>query len=328
MNQQCRRAVLACAAMVLAAVAGRAAAADEITVLSTVTRVVNLPMIVGLRLLEKHDGVKVNAKDLRSPESVALAVIDGQGQFGTGFAPFYPAVEKGAGIKGIMELSRPEFVIMAKKEIATVQGLNGVRLASHSPKSTVQSLVHYYLSSKPGINPSIVFIPEGSPARASALMRGAVDAAAFDLTSAQVVEASAPGKFHTLVDFTDQPISSSTLMVNSAFAAKNPQLVQKVVRRLLESYRRGAADPKFWVRERGDALKEIDDAKLEAQLRAIVKIVDPDGGLQRMRGQGAMDNISFQVAAENLSGPASKWKAEQFFDTRPLEAALKELGRK
>jgi ABC-type nitrate/sulfonate/bicarbonate transport system substrate-binding protein len=315
-------------ALIGAALAGPVAAADEITVLSTVTRVVNLPMIVGLRLLEKQDGVKVNMKDLRSPESVTLAVIDGQGQFGTGFAPFYPAIEKGAGIKGIMELSRPEFVIMAKKEIANVQGLNGVRLASHSPKSTVQSLVHFYLSTRPGIQPNVVFIPEGSPARASALLRGAVDAAAFDLSSAQVVDASAPGKFHTLVDFTGEPISSSTLMVNSAYAAKNPELVRKVVLRLVESYRRGAADPKFWVRERGDALKEIDDAKLETQLRAIVKIVDRDGGLERMRGKGAAQNIAFQVAAENLSGPASKWKPEQFFDTRPLEAALKELGRK
>ena len=50
--------------------------------------------------------------------------------------------------------------------------------------------------------------------------------------------------------------------------------------------------------------------------------------LERMRCKGAAQNIEFQVAAENLSGPASKWKPEQFFDTRPLEAALKELGRK
>src|SRR5436190_83549 len=128
------------AAMIGAVLAGPAVA-DEITVLATVTRVVNLPMIVGLRLLEKQDGVNV---------------------------------------------------IMAKKEIANVQGLNGVRLASHSPKSTVQSLLHFYLSTKPGIQPNVVFIPEGSPARASALLRGAVDAAAFDLSSAQVVDASAP----------------------------------------------------------------------------------------------------------------------------------------
>src|SRR2546425_12878701 len=99
-------------------------------------------------------GIKVTAKDLRSPEAVMLAVIEGQGQGATGFAPFYPAVEKGALVKGVMELSRPEVVVMAKKEIGSVKGLNGVRLASHSPKAAVQALLEVYLKSQPGIQPN------------------------------------------------------------------------------------------------------------------------------------------------------------------------------
>ena len=305
-----------------------ATAAEELTMLATVTRVVNLPMIVGLRRLEKEDGVKVTIKDLRSPESVMLAVIEGQGQVATGFAPFYPAIEKGAPVRGVLELSRPEFVVMAKKEIASVKELHGVRLASHSPKATVQSLLEFYLKTQPGVQPHVVFIPEGSPARAEALLRGAVDAAAFDLTAAQVVAERAPGKFHVLVDFTDQPVSSSSLVVNAAFAKEKPELVRKLVRRMLESYRQGARDPKFWVRERGETLKEVDDAKLEGQLRALVKIFDLNGGLDRMRGPGAVENLGFQVATHNLTGPVGKWRPEQFFDTAPLDAVLKDLGRR
>ena len=304
------------------------AAAEEVTLLATVTRVVNVPMLVGLRLLEREDGIKVTVKDLRSPEAVMLAVIEGQGQLGTGFAPFYPAIEKNAPVRGVMELSRPEFVVMAKKELADVKALNGVRLASHSPKATVQSLLEYYLKSHPGVQPNVVFIPEGSPARAEALLRGAVDAAAFDLTAAQVVSERAPGKFHILIDFTDQPVSSSSLVVNNDFARKRPEIVQKVVRRLVQSYREGAKDPRFWVRERGDTLKEVDDAKLESQLRALVKIFDLNGGLDRMKGPGAVENLAFQVATGNLTGPATKWKSEQFFDTAPLEAVLKDAGRR
>jgi hypothetical protein len=97
---------------------------------------------------------------------------------------------------------------------------------------------------------------------------------------------------------------------------------------MLESYREGARDPKFWVRERGDTLKEVDDARLEGQLRALVKIFDLNGGLDRMRGPGAVENLGFQVATGSLSGPVSKWKPEQFFDTTALEAALKDLGRR
>jgi ABC-type nitrate/sulfonate/bicarbonate transport system substrate-binding protein len=303
-------------------------AAEELTLLSTVTRVVNLPMIVGLRLLEREDGVKVTVKDLRSPEAAMLAVIEGQGQVATGFAPFYPAIEKHAPVRGVMELSRPEFVVMAKKEIANVKALHGVRLASHSPKATVQSLLEFHLKSQPGVQPNVVFIPEGSPARAEALLRGAVDAAAFDLTAAQVVNDRAPGKFHILVDFTDQAVSSSSLVVNNDFARKKPEVVQKLVRRVLQSYREGARDPKFWVRERGETLKEIDDAKLESQLRALVKIFDLNGGLDRMKGPGAVENLSFQVTTGNLSGPVGKWKPEQFFDTAPVEAVLKDIGRR
>lgn len=316
-------------ALSLAAAALRpVAAAEEVTLLATVTRVVNVPMLVGLRLLEREDGIKVTVKDLRSPEAVMLAVIEGQGQLGTGFAPFYPAIEKNAPVRGVMELSRPEFVVMAKKELADVKALNGVRLASHSPKATVQSLLEYYLKSHPGVQPNVVFIPEGSPARAEALLRGAVDAAAFDLTAAQVVSERAPGKFHILIDFTDQPVSSSSLVVNNDFARKRPEIVQKVVRRLVQSYREGAKDPRFWVRERGDTLKEVDDAKLESQLRALVKIFDLNGGLGRMNGPGAVENLAFQVATGNLTGPATKWKSEQFFDTAPLEAVLKDAGRR
>jgi ABC-type nitrate/sulfonate/bicarbonate transport system substrate-binding protein len=312
------------ASLVLPSVAG---AAEELTLIATVTRVVNVPMIVGLRLLERADGIKVTVKDLRSPEAAMLAVIEGQGMVGTGFAPFYPAVEKGAPVRGVLELSRPEFVVMAKKEIATVKGLNGVRLASHSPKATVQSLLEFYLKSQPDVHPNVVFIPEGSPARAEALLRGAVDAAAFDVSAAQVVNERAPGKFHVLIDFTDQPVSSSTLVVNHELARKKPEVVQKLVRRIVESYRQGVRDPKFWVRERGSTLKEIDDAKLESQLRALVKIFDVNGGLDRMRGAGATDNLAFQVATGGLTGPVSKWKPEAFFDVGPLEAVLKELGR-
>jgi ABC-type nitrate/sulfonate/bicarbonate transport system substrate-binding protein len=302
--------------------------AQEITLLTTVLRVVNIPMIAGLHLLEKEDGIKVTVKELRTPEAVVLAVIDGQGQIGQGFAPFYPAVEKGAPIRAVMELSRPEFVISARQDLKTPQALNGARLASHSPKSTVQSLLEFYFKAHPGIKPNIVFIPEGSPARASALLRGAVDAAAFDLSSAKNVQDSAPGKFHVLVDFTTQPISSSVLFFNPAYAKANPDVVRKTVLRLVDSYRRGAADPKFWVRERGEVLKDVDDAKLEAQLRDVVRIVDLNGGIERLGGKAAAQNLSFQVTAGSLSGPASKWQAEQFYDTAPLAAALKQLGRK
>jgi hypothetical protein len=47
-----------------------------------------------------------------------------------------------------------------------------------------------------------------------------------------------------------------------------------------------------------------------------------------MKGPGAVENLAFQVATGNLSGPVTKWRPEQFFDTAPLEAVLKDIGRR
>jgi len=100
-----RAAALVVAALVLVAALAPlpVGAADDLTMLATVTRVVNLPMLVGFRLLEQ-DGIKVSVRDLKAPETVMLALIDGQGQMATGFSPFYPAVEKGAPVKAVLEL--------------------------------------------------------------------------------------------------------------------------------------------------------------------------------------------------------------------------------
>jgi ABC-type nitrate/sulfonate/bicarbonate transport system substrate-binding protein len=315
---------------VLALLAGlgpvRAAEPVNITFISTVTRVTNLPMLVGFKLAEQ-DGIHVTLKDVRASEAALVAVADGQGQLGDGFAPFYPAVEKGARVVAVMELSKPEGVVMAKNDIKTPADLTGVKLASHSPKGSMQVLLQDWLRHHPDAKPNVIFMPQGSPARAQALLQGGIDAAAFDLSSADVVQTKAPGKFHVIADFTTYPVSNSFLIVNTDYLKKNPEVVQKIVTRVLESYRRGIADPTFWAREGGkEYFKDMPPAMLERQLRTIAKIYDADGGLARMKGDGAMENIKFQVDAGLLTGPASKWQPSRFFDTRFLETAVKTAG--
>ncbi len=318
---------MALAAVLLGAAAAEAAAARrQITVLSTVTRVTNLPTLVGFKLL-RQDGVDFTVKDLRTPEAVILALAERQGDVAFAFAPFYPAVEKGAPLRAVIELARPEFVVVAKKEIGSVQALNGVKLASHSARATVQSLLEHYLKASPAVKPNILFMPAGSPARAEAILQGAVDAAAVDLAAAQVVLDKAPDKFHIVVDLTTAPISNSFLAARSEFLEQNADLVKQMVRRIVESHRQGAKDPAYWAREGAEFFKEVEPARLERQMRFIARLYDPDGGIERLRGAGAMQNIQFQVDVGNLTGPVSKWNANQFFLAGPLEGVLAEMGR-
>jgi ABC-type nitrate/sulfonate/bicarbonate transport system substrate-binding protein len=300
---------------------------ERITVLSTVTRVVNLPALVGFKLL-RQDGIEFTVRDLRTSEAAVLGTVQGQGEFGFGFAPFYAAIERGAPIRALFELSRPEFVVVAKREVSSVSGLHNLQLASHSPESTVQALLEFFLRDYPGVTPNVVFMPQGSPARAEALLRGAVDAAAIDLTSAHIVIDRAPGRFHILIDFTDMSVSSSFLIARQDYVARREKVVIRVIRRLLESYRRGLADPAFWAREGREFFPDLGVERLERELRALAKIYDPNGGIDRMTGRGAIANIEFQVAVGNIAGPTLKWRPSQFFDPRPLEAVLRELGRR
>ncbi len=310
----------------LAASAEAAAPRRQLTVLSTVTRVTNLPTLVGLKLL-RRDGIDFTVKDLKTPEAVILALTERQGDLAFAFAPIYPAVEKGAPIRAFAELARPEFVVVAKKEIATVQALNGVKLASHSARATVQSLLEHYLRAFPAVKPNVVFMPAGSPARAEAILQGAVDAAAVDLAAAQVVLDRAPDRFHIVVDLTTAPVSNSFLAARTDFAAENADLMKLAIRRLLESHRNGAKDPAYWAREGAEFFKDIEPAKLERQMRLIARLYDPDVGIDRLKGAGAEQNIQFQVDVKNLTGPATKWNPSQFFQPAPLEQVLAEMGR-
>lgn len=301
----------------------------KITVITTVNRPINLPMLVGFELLKRQDGIDVEVRELRESEAAVLAVAQGHGQFGTGFHAFFPAVERGAPVVAVMELALPEFVLIARRDIPSVAALHGQQVASHSARSTQKVLLDFFLARDfPTVEPQFLYMPAGSAARAEALLAGSVRAATMDLSFAGVVMRRAPGQFHILLDMTRLPVSSFYLIVRRDTLERQPELVRLVVKRVLESYRRGLQDPSYWIRERGDHLKAVPPAELETQIRDVLRVFDPNGGIDRLTGRGAIDNIQFQVTAGNLSGPAMKWRPGVFFVREPLEAVLQELGRR
>ncbi len=300
----------------------------KLTFIFTALRPINLPMLVGLRLLER-DGYEVEVRSIAESEAAVLAVAQGIGQFGTGFFPFFPAVERGAPIVALMELARPEFVLIARRDITDIRMLHGMQVATHSARSTQKVLLDYFLRRDYlGVEPVFLYMPAGSAARAEALLAGSVRAATMDLTYANVVMRRAPGQFHILLDMTKLPVSSFFLIARRDVVQGNPALTRLVIRRILESYRRGLQDPGYWVRERGEYLREVPPAELEAQVRDVLSVFDADGGIERLRGMGGIANIDFQVKAGNLSGPTLKWKLSTFFAPEYLEAVLRELGRR
>jgi ABC-type nitrate/sulfonate/bicarbonate transport system substrate-binding protein len=324
-----RRAALAVAVAALAAAAtvGPAPAqTHKLTYITTVNLPISLPLLVGLRNAAQ-DGIAIEVKEVRESEAAVLAVAQGQGQIGAGYYSLFPAVEKGAPVVALMEFAQPAFVLLARKEITDVRELNNVQLATHSAKASQKVLLDFFLARDyPGVKPTYVYMPAGSPARAEALLSGAVKAASMDITAASTVLRRAPGQFHSLIDMTRVPVSNFFLVARREYVAQQPEVLATVVRRVLESYRKGADDPTYWVRERGEYFKSVPAAQLEGEMRDLVRVYDLNGGVERLRGKGALDNLQFQITSENLPGPLTRWKPEQFFAPQILEGVLKQIG--
>lgn len=180
------------------------------------------------------------ATRVRESEAAVLAVAQGQGQIGTGYYAFFPAVERGAKVVALMELAKPAFVLLAQRNITDVKTLNGMQVATHSAKSSQKILFDFFLvRDYPGVQPVWVYMPAGSPARAAALLSGSVKAATMDISAASTVLEKAPGQFHTLIDTTKVPVSNFFLIASRDFAAKNQPTLTTIVKPILESYRQG-----------------------------------------------------------------------------------------
>lgn len=313
-------------AAIAASAAGAAMAQTKMTFITTVNLPISLPLLVGLRHAAQ-DGIAVDVRELREAEAAVLAVAQGQGQIGAGYYAFFPAVERGAPVVALMEFALPAFVLLARKEIPDVKTLNGMQIATHSAKASQKVLLDFFLArDHPGVKPTFVYMPAGSPARAEALLSGSVKAATMDITAASTVMRRAPGQFHNLIDMTRLPVSNYFLIARRDALAQNADALTTVIKRVLESYRKGAEDPAYWVRERGDFFKNVPAAQLETEMRDLVRVYDLNGGIERLRGKGALDNLQFQITSENLPGPISRWKPEAFFAPQLLETVLKQMG--
>ena len=81
------------------------------------------------------------------------------------------------------------------------------------------------------------------------------------------------------------------------------------------------------------AVQALADIEIQVKAGEFLALIGPSGCgkttlLKCVAGLLPVDAGRIVIGSRPVSGPASKWKPEQFYDTGPLEAALKQLGRK
>ncbi len=215
-------------------------------------------------------------------------------------------------------------IFVARKEAATtLQGLVGKSVGS-SGVGTLSHHIPRILLERAGVDPDKVrYVAVGSPAdRFKALLAGKIDATLVLNTEAAKLE-----KYPEIVSLgqvskalPELPYIFST--AKEDYIEKNPETIYKITRALLEANRWIAANKAGTIEV---ATKVLKDESPEVLSRAY-DMIDP-----RLWGvNGDLTPAAYKFTVDllvRLGYLKEAIPAEQLFDSRFLERALKELGR-
>lgn len=184
-------------------------------------------------------GTDVELIELADEDFANQAVVGGQADIGLG-APYGLIQGSGAPLRIVCQLQRLRFFpVVDKAAYPDWQALDGETFTVHSRGSTTEALARI-VEQDEGIEfGEISFVP-GAEVRATALLRGNVDAAVLDIPNKNYVMGEAPGRFHVLPT-PETGASDEMLFGNTEWMEQNQESVRSCSRR---SSRSGARWPR------------------------------------------------------------------------------------
>jgi NitT/TauT family transport system substrate-binding protein len=219
--------------------------------------------------------------------------------------------------------------VVNKSDYASWKDLNGKDFVVHARGSGTEVLAHQMETSHKIKFRKVSFVP-GSQVRANALLRGTIKATYLNIPAVQYLMGKAPGKF-MILPAGSQSASDSALFARSDFLEKNKDKVRIIVEELLKVIRKTNADPGYIARERKrlGLMKRLSKDR-EAGITPFYKVAaesqiypNNGGGVAQAKG-----DFMFYTASGDLKGEPKSLKVGDYWDLRPLNAALTKLGRK
>lgn len=219
--------------------------------------------------------------------------------------------------------------VVNKASLKSWKDLNGQEFVVRARGSGTEVLAHQMETAHKIKFKRVIFVP-GSQVRATALLRGTIKATYLNIPAVQYLMGKAPGKF-MILPAGSQSASDSALFARTDFLEKNAAKVQIIVEELLKVIRRTNADPTYIATERrrlnlmSRLTKDREKGIVPFYKVAAESQIYPDngGGADQVKG-----DLMFYTASGDLTGSASALKVSDYWDLRPLNAALKKLGRK
>lgn len=195
---------------------------------------------IAFRRLEERGGPRAKLVDMGGAANAITALL--RGEIDLANVPYLSAVDavaSGTGIRIVLGANMaPEFLLVARPEIAGPSDLRGKTVA-HSGPGTVTSTLAEAVARGAGLGPGEVRFRaiQESPAKAAALVGGRVDAATIEFVDYERMRAD-HSELHVIGRLIDvQPPAPAIVWVVSREAvAERPELVQTIVNGLLEGY--------------------------------------------------------------------------------------------
>ena len=169
------------------------------------------------------------------PRAAIAAMLAGDLDFYTAIGSTARAALRGAPIRvGLVALNRPDFVLVATKDITSIEQLKGKTIGGYTPQGTVNVVLNEMLRRK-GFKPDDYKVVNAGTARAAALSSGAVQVAM--LNSVETVRMLKQG-FHVLAKAGDElEVPQSGLGMSVALMQSKREFLRPAVQSVVESIR-------------------------------------------------------------------------------------------
>lgn len=290
--------------------------------LGDIESIETLALFIALERVRER-GVEVELNELADEDLANQAVVSGQSDVGLG-APYALIEGSAAPIRVFCQLQTARFFPVADKAAyPDWQALDGETFTVHSRGSTTEAMAKLVEQTEDIEFGEISYVA-GSEVRATALLRGNIDAAVLDIPNKNYVMSESPDQFHALpapeIDASDE-----TMFGNVEWLEQNQETVQILLEEVLSVWRSIAEDPSFVAeeRERLGLLSDI-PAELEEQLMPYYEQGSEEGLFTQDCGgeEAAEADFDFYHLAGQLDGDADSLEVEDFWHLAPLDEAL------
>jgi NitT/TauT family transport system substrate-binding protein len=285
----------------------------------------DIPSLLAWEQLKKQ-GIEVVPTFFPKTDLAVHAVVAGEADIGSaaGIAVI-KAVESGMALRIIAEQVRNEWQLVTPVSLKEPKQLDGKRVGYHAPITVTEALVKW-MANHYKITPNWMIIP-GSDVRAEALMRGQLDATPAEIGDVLNILSAKPGQFHVLISYakTFPQLIGSMYFARADYVQKNTAIVESVLEAILKAHRSAEESPALIKENALRLLPETKPALIDATAATYkeLRIWDINGGADKERGEAS---IKFFEEAGLLKKGAVSF--QQAFDTVPLDAVLKKIGRK